>query len=116
MQRDLRVYLWDLQKALSEISSFVEGKSFDTYVQELILQRAIERNFITVGEILSRILHYFPETKDRIEHARKITNFRNVLVHEYAHVKDDVVWKVATVSAPVLKLQIDLWLKELDQT
>ena len=91
MQRDLQVYLWDLQKALGEIESFVEGKSFDTYVQELILQRAIERNFITVGEILSRILHYFPETKDRIDHARKIANFRNVLVHEYAHVKDDVV-------------------------
>ncbi len=82
MQRDLRVYLWDLRKYLDEIASFVAGKSFEDYLQERMLQRAIERNFITIGEILSKMLQHFPETKDRIDYASNIKGFRNVLVHE----------------------------------
>jgi uncharacterized protein with HEPN domain len=63
MQRDLKVYLWDLKKVLVEIESFVEEKSFEQYLKERLLQLAIERHFITVGEILSWILHHFPKRK-----------------------------------------------------
>jgi uncharacterized protein with HEPN domain len=114
MSRDLRVYLWDLKKALAEIEGFAAGKSFDDYLKERMLQRAIERDFITVGEILSRILHHFPDTKDRIDHARAIANFRNILVHDYDRIQDAVVWQIITVSVPILKQQIDAWAAELD--
>jgi uncharacterized protein with HEPN domain len=114
MQRDLKVYLWDVQKTLDEIETFVAGKSFDDYLKERMLQLAIERHFITIGEILRRIIRHFPDTSTRIDYARNIADFRNVLVHEYDRIKDDVVWKVATVSAPILKQQIDAWLLELD--
>ncbi len=78
-----------------------------------MLRRAIERDFITVGEILTQMRRHFPETNSRIDYARSIAGFRNVLVHEYERVKDDVVWEVATVSAPILRQQIDAWLAEL---
>jgi uncharacterized protein with HEPN domain len=115
MQRELKVYLWDLRKYLDEIASFIVGKSFDDYLKERLLQRAIERNFIAIGEILSQMLRHFPETEARIDYATNIKGFRNVLVHEYDRVKDDVVWEVANVSAPVLRQQIDAWLTELDR-
>ena len=51
----------------------------------------------------------------RIEDARKIANFRNVIVHEYNLLDDAQIWNIATDAAPVLKLQIDRWLGELDQ-
>jgi uncharacterized protein with HEPN domain len=114
MLRDLKVYLWDLQNALAEIETFTAGKTFQDYRTERMLQRAVERDFILIGEILSRILHHFPETKGRIDHAREISGFRNILVHEYDRIKDDVVWKIITTSVPSLKIQVDAWLLELD--
>jgi uncharacterized protein with HEPN domain len=114
MRRDLKVYLWDLQKTLAEIETFIADKTFDDYQTERMLQRAVERDFILIGEILSRILHHFPETKGRIEHAREITGFRNILVDEYDRIKDDVVWKIITTSVPSLKIQVDARLLELD--
>ncbi len=115
MLRDLKVYLWDLQKALAEIETFIADNSFDDYQAERILQRAVERDFILISEILARILHHFPESKDRIDHAREITGFRNILVHDYDRIKDDVVWKIITTSVPSLKTQVDAWLLELDR-
>jgi uncharacterized protein with HEPN domain len=114
MLRDLKVYLWDLQKALAEIETFIAGKTCDDYRAERMLQRAVERDFIVIGEVLARILHHFPESKARIDHAREIAEFRNILVHEYDRIQDDVVWKIITTSVPSLKIQVDGWLFELD--
>jgi len=50
-----------------------------------------------------------------IDDARKIANFRNIIVHEYNLLDDAKIWNNATVSAPVLKQQINRWLAELDQ-
>jgi uncharacterized protein with HEPN domain len=51
-----------------------------------------------------------------LRQAREITGFRNILVHEYDRIKDDVVWKIITTSVPNLKIQVDAWLLELDST
>ncbi len=51
MLRDLKVYLWDLRKALAEIETFIADKIFDDYLAERMLQRAVERDFILIGEI-----------------------------------------------------------------
>ena len=114
MLRDLKVYLWDLRKALDEIETFIAEKTLDDYRAERMLQRAVERDFILIAEILARILHHFPETQGRIDHAREISGFRNILVHEYDRIQDDVVWKIITTSVPSLTIQVSAWLAELD--
>ena len=63
---------------------------------------------------MSKMIHRFPETRTRIDHARRIANFRNVIAHEYRNINDKLVWDTATHSAPVLKTQIDAWAGELD--
>ena len=115
MQRDLAVYLIDIQQCLDELAIFVKGKTLSDYQHETMLHRAIEREFTIIGEVMRRILHHFPECAARIEDARKIADFRNVIVHEYHLLDDAKIWGIATNAAPVLKQQIDLWLKELDQ-
>lgn len=113
MQRELKVYLWDLQKALGEIEQFTAGKTLEDYRSERILQLAMEREFIIIGEVLSKIVQFFPETKTRIDQARKIANFRNILVHEYHRIRDEEVWQILTVSAPSLRREVAAWLEEL---
>ena len=114
MQRDLTVYLWDLQQALNDIESFTSGKTLADYLSVRMLRSAVERQFIIVGEVISKIIHYFPETKNRIDDARSIANFRHILVHDYSSIKDEEVWRIITTSVPVLKQQVRTWLHELD--
>jgi len=115
MPASLRKYIGDIQQSLAELEDFAKGKSLADYLADTQLRRAVEREFIIIGEVMSRIIHKYPETRTRIDHARKIANFRHFLVHEYDEVDDDLVWDVVTRSAPLLKTQIDAWAEELDR-
>ena len=109
MQRDLKVYLWDIQQALEEIESFTSGKAQADYLSERILRSAVERQFITVGEVISRIIHYFPEAKARIVRREKHRELMIILPSTTTK-----VWRIITISVPVLKQQVRAWLSELD--
>ena len=115
MRRDLAVYLVDLQQCLEELVIFSAGKQLGDYRNDVLLRRAIERDFTVVGEIMRRILHHFPETQ-RIDHAQSIANFRNVIVHEYDVLDDVQIWNIVSQSAPILKQQVDDWIAELDRS
>jgi uncharacterized protein with HEPN domain len=115
MQHDLQKYLGDIAHALSELREFVQGQTLEDYLSNAQLRRAVERDFIIVGEVFAKIIRRFPETHTRIDHARKIANFRHFLVHEYDDVDDTLVWDIAMHSVPILQNQIDLWIEELDQ-
>jgi len=114
MRRDLAVYLIDIQQCLDELALFSSGKQLSDYRTDALLRRAIEREFSIIGEVMRRILHHFPEAASRIEDARSIADFRNVIVHEYNTLDDAKMWNIVIHSAPVLKRQIDQWIIELE--
>jgi len=115
MRRDLAVYLVDIQQCLDELALFSAGKQLSDYQTDVLLRRAIERDFTIIGEVMRRILHHFPEARVRIEDAQAIADFRNVIVHEYNMLDGAKIWNIVIHSAPVLKRQIDEWVTELDQ-
>ena len=43
MERNIRQLLWDIEECIHDIEAFIEGKSFDNYDTERILQAAVER-------------------------------------------------------------------------
>lgn len=110
------MYLRDISDALTELEEYTSGKSKEDYLAQRQLRRSVERVFEIIGEAMSKMVHRFPESRVRIDHARRIANFRNVIAHEYRHVDDALVWDVVIRSAPVLKTQIESWLTELNLT
>jgi uncharacterized protein with HEPN domain len=108
------MYLRDIADALAELEEYTNGKTKDDYLTDRQLRRAVERVFEIIGEAMSKMIHRFPESRTRIDNARPIANFRNVIVHEYRTIHDALVWDIVTRSAPVLKTQIDAWAAELD--
>ena len=73
----------------------------------------MEREFILVAAVLRRMESVSEEVHQRVEAVRRITGFRNVLVHEYDEVDEEIVWSSVTVALPLLKQQIDAWALEL---
>src|SRR5438105_142328 len=102
MPHDPRVLLEDVRRAAELIRTFSAGRSPDDYRSDDMLKAAIERQFIVIGEALSRLERTDPSVVSRIGDYRKIIAFRNTLVHGYESVDDAIVWHVIRTGVPLL--------------
>ncbi len=59
-----------------------------------MLQSAVERKFIVIGEALFQLKNYFPHLLAKIPESRALIAFRHVLVHGYNQVEDELTWGV----------------------
>lgn len=96
MHPDTQKYLWDVQTALSHILQFTNGKSFHDYSSDLMCKSAVERQLEIIGEALNALSRKDPETAARIPDLPRIVGLRNVLIHGYSSVDDQLVWGVVT--------------------
>ncbi len=82
MPHKTKKLLLDIILACQEISDFIEGKSFEDFQEERMLQLAIEREFEIIGEALHRLSRIEEDTlAQRIPEYRKIIDFRNIIAH-----------------------------------
>ena len=112
MDSNVRAWLLDIAQAIKEINSFIpEVKNFKDFQQDLKTKRAVERNIEIIGEAMNRILQAEPAIK--ISHTRKIVDTRNRIIHGYDSVSDDVIWGLIIKNLPLLKIEIEVLLKEV---
>lgn len=54
-QHSVRKLLFDVSLSCEEIMGFTEGKTYDDFQKDRMLQLALEREFEIIGEALSRL-------------------------------------------------------------
>ena len=94
MRPESRKYLWDALTAADQIAEFVADKDFDAYRSDPLLRSGVERQLEIIGEALAQMVRRDPDTADAIPELSRIVAFRNILIHGYATVDDQVVWGV----------------------
>jgi uncharacterized protein with HEPN domain len=104
--RDARKYLYDIAEAADQLSEFVAGKSLDDYLGNRLLQAAVERQFEIVGEALNQLSKLDPALAKRVSDYQQIISFRNILIHGYADVDDELVWDIVETRLPILRNEI----------
>lgn len=106
MERKINKTLEDILNSILEIESFFETrpKRYDTYLSDVCLRRAVERNITIIGEAMNRLLQLAPEIE--ITAARKIVDTRNYVIHGYDRVTDDIMWGIIMRHLPVLKSEV----------
>lgn len=105
MQDEIKVWLEDIEKAISEINDFLpEPRNFLEFEKDIKTKRAVERNIEIIGEAMSRILHVKPDIL--ISNSRKIVDTRNRIIHGYDSVSDDVIWLIVVRYLPVLDIEV----------
>jgi uncharacterized protein with HEPN domain len=107
MPRDARKYFFDLREAANLLSQFVAGKTLQEYLANALLQSAVERQFEIIGEALGQLAKLDPTLVSKITDYQKIISFRNVLIHGYADVDDELVWDIVETRLPILRGEID---------
>jgi uncharacterized protein with HEPN domain len=103
MQHDPRKYLWDAREAADAILVFTRGKSWEDFQQEVMLRSAVERQFEIIGEALSQLSRRDPALARQIPDLPQIVAFRNILVHGYAIVNHETVWRAVQDHLPALR-------------
>ena len=79
-----------------------------------LLQDAVIRNFEVIGEASKRLPPEFRDQHPEIPW-RRITAFRDVLIHAYDRVDLKEVWSIVEQELPPLKQAIAAFLPPLDQ-
>jgi uncharacterized protein with HEPN domain len=107
MRPEALKYLYDMQQACGLLASFVAGKTFDEYTANSLLRSGVERQLTIVGEALNRLMKIEPALATAVTDARQIIAFRNILVHGYDIVRNDVVWGILESGLDALRRDVD---------
>ncbi len=107
MLRDIKIWLYDILNAITEIESFLKDtpNNFNYFENDTITKRAIERNIEIIGEAVNRILH--KDDSIVLSNAKKIVQTRNKIIHEYDSVSDEIIWSIVIRHLPILKTEIE---------
>jgi len=108
----VRALLFDMQQAASGVAAFTQNKSRDDFKSDLMLRRAVERQFEIIGEAMTRLRNLSSETAEKIAEYRGIISFRNVLIHGYDQINDDITWQIVIEKLPVLRIELETLLQE----
>src|SRR5262249_54066956 len=106
MQPEAPGLLWDARRATGLIMDFVVDREWQDYESDPMLRSAVERQFQIVGEALNRLSRVDPEIAAQISDLPRIVAFRNVLVHGYAVIDNELVWEVATTRVAALAKEL----------
>jgi len=108
MQREALKYVYDIKVAAEKIQRFVAGKSQSEYLEDEMLQSAVERQFEIIGEAIGKLHKVDAALADSITDCRKMIAFRNVLIHGYATVDPIIVWGVIEANLSTLAIEANL--------
>ena len=114
MRRDARCYLWDALKAAEAVQSFLRGRTYEVFVEDHLLRSAVERQLEIIGEALSQLAKVDPQIADNVPELGRIIAFRNILVHGYAAIDYDTVWRLIEDKLPELQSNLTMLLGAAD--
>jgi uncharacterized protein with HEPN domain len=98
--------------AASFVLSVTQGKTLADYSSDRLLRQASERNLEIIGEAVGRLRRDDPETAGRLSEHERIVAFRNVLIHGYDLVDDELVWDTIGTRLPLLVSEVEALLEE----
>ena len=77
-----------------------------------MLRAAVERLLAIIGEAVAQLARLDENLVSRITEYRRIIAFRNILVHNYSVVSDELVWDIVDTKLPTLNREIQTLLSE----
>jgi uncharacterized protein with HEPN domain len=98
-KRDADLLLIDIINCCNNIDEYVGTYSYDEFINDKKTLDAVIRNFEIIGEASKMISEEIKINNPLIEW-RMMSDFRNILIHEYFGIDYEVVWKSIKESIP----------------
>ncbi len=94
-------WLWDMLAAARLVQSFIQGCSLTEYEENALLRSGVERQIEIIGEAARHVAKGFRDEHPEIPW-KSIMAQRHVLAHDYGEIRNDLVYRVATVHVDEL--------------
>ena len=112
MNDPIKKYLQDIIVSINSIDDHLQGvRNFKIFLNNKTVRRAVEREIEIIGEAMNKILKSYPEIQ--ISAARKIVGQRNLIIHSYDSINNEMTWDVVVNHLPLLKREVEQLLSEV---
>jgi uncharacterized protein with HEPN domain len=106
MSRDWMVYVEDMRVACQKIMHFTEGLDHRRFLDYERTYDAVLRNLTILGQAAKQIPEEIRRRRPEIEW-RKIAGLRDIAIHTYFDVDDEIIWDVVRNKVPILLAHLD---------
>ena len=100
--RNLLLRIEDILEAVHNIRTYTEGMDYPTWCKDKKTIDAVIRNFEIIGEAAN---HIPADVQSHYPHIpwQQMRGIRNILIHEYFGVDEEVIWEAIQNDIPALK-------------
>jgi uncharacterized protein with HEPN domain len=106
MSRDPRLFLEDIRESCAKIMRYIRGLTFEEFSTDEKTLDAVVRNLIIIGEAVKNLPDDLKKRYPDVEW-RKIAGLREIVVHEYFGIDEDILWDIVQNKVPELLQAIE---------
>jgi uncharacterized protein with HEPN domain len=104
-KEQIKKYLFDIKVAIESVEDYVSNiEDLESYQNNKLIRRAVEREIEIIGEAVNRILNL--DETIQISNGRRIVDTRNWVIHGYDNVDNTIVWAIITKHLPLLEKEV----------
>jgi len=75
------------------------------FQKDFVIKRACERDLEIIGEAINKLIQLEPNIG--ISSTKNIIGLRNLIIHAYDSVEDEIIWGIIQKDIPILKTEIE---------
>ncbi|MBM6498803.1 HepT-like ribonuclease domain-containing protein [Flavobacterium macrobrachii] len=113
MKNNTKIFLLHILESIEKLEEITTTTSQEEFLKNWIIQDAILKNFIVIGEAVANIDEEIKQQYSTINW-RGAKSMRNFIVHEYFSVDLNFVWETILKTIPDFKKDITTIIKDFD--
>lgn len=107
------LFLHDILESIEKIERYVQGLTYEQFVQDSKTLDAVLRNLEIIGEAARHVPAAIQAQYSEVRWGQ-IVALRNRLLHGYFAVDEGIVWDIVVNELPDLRLQIERIVREIE--
>ncbi len=109
--REEKTYLEDILESINRIERYIKDLKPTDFLESEVIQDGVMKRIEIIGEAVK---HLSKKTKNKYPEIpwKNMAGMRDILIHEYAGVQVERVWRTAKDDLPTLKRVINELIKE----